>query len=89
MRYGIDDQGITVPFLAWEDFFSLSTASIPALEPMQSVQCYLGFISPGVKQPKREAEYSIPSNAGVKVCMELYVLFSIGRNGVVFNLAKR
>jgi hypothetical protein len=51
----------------WE-FFS-DTASRPALEPNQPpIQWVPGALSLGVKQPRQEADHSLPSNAEVKEC---------------------
>jgi hypothetical protein len=46
-----------------------TVASIPAQGPTQpSIQWVRGIISPGVKRPGREADYSPPSSAEVKNC---------------------
>jgi hypothetical protein len=62
--YGLDDRG-SIPSKG--KIFLFSTASRPALGPTQpSIQYVLGALSPGVKQPGREADHSPPSIAGLK-----------------------
>jgi hypothetical protein len=44
-----------------------ATASRPALGPTQTpIQCVRGALSPGIKRPVREADYSPPTSAEVK-----------------------
>jgi hypothetical protein len=50
-----------------QEIFLYSTASRPALGPTKpSIQWVAGSLSPGVKQPGREADHSIPTSAEVK-----------------------
>jgi len=72
--YGLDDQGSRVRFRAGARNFSTDTASRPALGPTQpSIQWIRGALSLGVKRPGREADYSPPSSAEMKECVELYL----------------
>jgi hypothetical protein len=64
---------MAVGWMAWVRFpigardFCLSTASRPALGPIQPlIQWVLGALLPGVKQPGHEADHSPPYNAAVK-----------------------
>jgi hypothetical protein len=51
-----------------------TTASRTALVPTQPpIQLVPGALSLGVKRPGLEADYSPPSSAEVKECMELYI----------------
>jgi hypothetical protein len=50
-----------------QEIFLYCTASRPALGLTHSpIQCVPGALSPGVKQPRREADHSPPSSAEVK-----------------------
>jgi hypothetical protein len=54
--------------------FLFTTASRTALGPTQPpIQWVPGALSLGVKRPGREADYSPPSSAEVKECLELYL----------------
>jgi hypothetical protein len=54
--------------------FLFSTASRTVLRPTQPpIQWVPATLSLGVKRPGREAEYSPPSSAEVKECLELYL----------------
>jgi hypothetical protein len=54
--------------------FLFTTASRTALGPTQPpIQWEPGAFTLGVKRPGREADHSPPSNAEVKVCVELYL----------------
>jgi hypothetical protein len=54
--------------------FFFSTASRPALEPIQPpIQWVLGALSPEVKRPGREADHSSPSSTEVKECVALHL----------------
>jgi len=62
LGYGLDDR-VSTSGRGRKGTFPLATASRPALEPRKWES---GAISPGVKQPGLEADYSPPSNAEVK-----------------------
>jgi hypothetical protein len=48
-------------------FFLFTTVSRPALGPVQlPIQWVSGTLSTGIKQPERETNHCLPSNAGVK-----------------------
>jgi hypothetical protein len=75
LGYGLDDRGSRVRLPAGAGNFSLhhliqngSGAAHPASYPMGTRGYY-----PGVKRPGREADYSLPSSAEVKECVELYL----------------
>jgi hypothetical protein len=58
-RYGLDDK-------KGQNFLS-STSSTPALGSTQPpIQQVPGFLSPGVRQPRRKADHSPPTSAEVK-----------------------
>jgi hypothetical protein len=72
--YGLDDRMIGVRFPAGVGIFLFDTMSRPALGPTEPpIQWVLGTLSLGVKGPGREADYSPPSSAEVKECVELYL----------------
>jgi hypothetical protein len=56
------------------EIFLFDTMSRPALGSTQPpAQCVPGAFSLEVKQPGREADFSPPSSAEVKECVELYL----------------
>jgi hypothetical protein len=66
--------------------FHYTTAFRTALGPTQPpIQWLPGALSLGVKRPGREADYSPPSNAEVKECVELYLHSPIRLHGVVLS----
>jgi hypothetical protein len=66
--------------------FLFTTASRPALGPTQPpIQWVSGFISPGVKQPGREADHSPRSSAEVKYSWSFTSTPPIRLHGVVLN----
>jgi hypothetical protein len=68
---GLDDRG----FESWLrlGIFLFTTASRTALGLTQSpIQWLPGFLSLGVKRPKREADLS-PFSVGVKECVKIYL----------------
>jgi hypothetical protein len=72
LGYGLDDrefesrQGLGI--------FLSTIASRPALEPTQPpIQWVLGVLSLEVKRPGCEADYSLPSSAEFRECVELYI----------------
>jgi hypothetical protein len=61
-------------------------ASSQVLRPTQPpIQWIPGALSLGVKRPGRETDYSHPSSAEVKECVELYLHSSKRLHGVVFS----
>jgi hypothetical protein len=65
----VDGRGIGVRFHAGITDFLLSTASIPALGPIQALVEYdPGAVSPRKKRPGCEANNSPPTSAKVKNC---------------------
>jgi hypothetical protein len=54
----------------------------PTQPPIQLVP---GALSLGVKQPGREADHTLPSNAEVKERVELYPTLPIRLHGVVLS----
>jgi hypothetical protein len=66
--------------------FLFTTASRTALGLTRPpIQWVPGVLSLRVKQPGREANHSPPSNAEVKVCVELYFYSPIRLRGVVLS----
>jgi len=63
--YGMDDWS-SIP--GWgRDFLLFTTASRPALWPTQPpIQSVRWVVAPGVKRPRRKADYSFPPNAEFK-----------------------
>jgi hypothetical protein len=58
------------------EIFPFDTAFRPVLGPIQPpIQWVPGSLSLGVKRPGREADYSPPSSAQVKECVESYLHF--------------
>jgi hypothetical protein len=46
----------------------------PTQPPIQRVLC----LSPGVKRPGRDADHPLPSSAGLKEIVDLYIYYSFG-----------
>jgi hypothetical protein len=63
LGYGLDDRG----------FESRQGLGIFLFDTMSRQSLGLRGSSPGVKRPEREADYSPPSSAEVKECLELYL----------------
>jgi hypothetical protein len=63
--YGMDDRGVGVQVPIGEKIFSTSSGPVlgPTEPPIKWIQ---GDLSPGVKQPGREADHSPPTSAEVK-----------------------
>jgi hypothetical protein len=65
--YALDDRGGRSSSPGRTRIFLLSTSSRPLLEPTQLLfNGYLWALSPGLKQPGREADYTPPTSAEVK-----------------------
>jgi hypothetical protein len=65
--YGLDGREFEVPSSGRVKNFLFSTSSRPALGATQPpIQWVPGALSPGVKQPVREADHSPPTSAVVK-----------------------
>jgi hypothetical protein len=77
----------TYRFSWWElGIFLFTTTSRTALGPTQPpIQWVLVALSLQVKQRGHEADYSPPSSAEVKECMELYLHSPIHLNGMVLS----
>jgi hypothetical protein len=68
--YGLDDRGVAVRVPVGPRILSFR----PALGSTQPpIQCLLGFLSPGVKWPGLEADYSPPASVEVKKNVDLYI----------------
>jgi hypothetical protein len=86
LGYGLDDRGSRVRFPAGGGNFSLHhrvqnvSGAHPASYPMGTRGSF-----PGVKRPEREADYSPPSSAEVKVCVEIYLHSPIRLHGMVLS----
>jgi hypothetical protein len=64
-----------VRFPTEQDITLFSPSSRPTLEPTQPpIQWVEGALSPGVKRPGHEADYSPPANAKVKNCEAIPLL---------------
>jgi hypothetical protein len=71
LSYGLDERGFDSR--QGLGIFLFTTASRPALGTTQPlIQCVAGAVYLVVKWPGREADYSPPSNAEVKECLELH-----------------
>jgi hypothetical protein len=86
LGYGLDDRGSRVCFPAGAGNFSLhlrfqnGSGAHPASYPVGT-----GGSFPGGKAAGPEADHSLPSNADVKECVELYLHFSSTPNCVVLS----
>jgi hypothetical protein len=65
--YGLDDRGVGVRVPGRIKDFLFCTSSRPSVGPTQPpIQWVPGALSPGLKQPGREADHSPPASAEVK-----------------------
>jgi hypothetical protein len=84
--YGLDDRGVGSSSPGRIKNFLFSTSSIPALGPTQRpIQWVPGAFSPGVKRPRREADYSHPSSAEVKKTWIYTSTPPLRLHGIVLN----